>query len=137
MPSFRTLRCANAPLYFCATLLVLGAAIHVLCCKDELWQQVVAALAALITPLWTAHYIALRFTVTEESITRRSLRGTTSIRWAELTSATLSETQNQGTASCTIHLRAGDKQMTVSSDLLSLEEVEELAKDLKASGILR
>lgn len=137
MPAFRTLRCANAPLYFCATLLVLGAAIHVLCCKDELWQQVVAALAALITPIWTAHYIALRFTVTEESITRRSLRGTTSIRWAELTSATLSETQNQGTASCTIHLRAGDKQMTVSSDLLPLEEVEELAKDLKASGILR
>ncbi len=137
MPAFRTLRCANAALYFCATLLVLGAAILVLCCKDELWQQVVAALAALITPLWTAHYIALRFTVTEEGITRRSLRGTTSIRWAELTAATLSETQNQGSASCSIHLRAGDKQMTISSDLLPLEEVEELAKDLKTSGLLR
>lgn len=137
MPSFRTLRCANAPLYFCATLLVLGAAIHALCCKEELWQQVAAALAAVGTPLWAAHYIILRFTVTGEGITRRSLRDSTSIRWAELTSATLRETGNQGTASCTIHLQAGDKQMTVSSDLLPLEDVEELAKDLKASGLLR
>ena len=75
--------------------------------------------------------------MTEEGITRRSLLGSTTIRWAELTAATLSETQNQGSASCSIHLQAGDKQMTISSDLLPLEEVEELAKDLKASGLLR
>jgi len=137
MPAFRTLRCANAALYFCATLLVLGDAIPVLCTKDALWQQIIALLAAICTPLWAAHYIALRFTVTGEGITRRSLLGSTTIRWAELTAATLSETQNQGSASCSIHLRAGDRQMTISSDLLPLEEVEELAKDLKTSGLLR
>ena len=136
MPAFRTLRCANAPLYFCATLLVLGAAIHVLCCKDELWQQVVAILAAVCTPLWAAHYAALRYTVTSEGITRRSLTGTTAIRWADLSNASITETSNQGTASCCIHLQAGTVSMKISSDLLPLEEVQDLAKELRECGLL-
>lgn len=136
MPAFRTLRCANAQLYLGASLLVIGAAAYVLCCKDTLWQQVAAVLAAILTPLWAAHYIALRFTVTEESITRRSLCGSTTLHWAELTAAELIETSNQGTASCTICLQSGEKKMRISSDLLPLEEVEELAKELQTCGIL-
>lgn len=137
MPTFRVLRCANAQLYLAASILMLGAAAYVLCCKDALWQQITAVLAAICTPVWAAHFIALRFTVTGQGITRRSLWGTTSLRWADLTAASVSSTSNQGTASCTINLQAGPVSMRISSDLLPLEEVENLAKELEACELLR
>ncbi len=136
MPGFRILRCANAHLYLGASLLVLGAAAYVLCCKDETWQHLTAILAAVCTPLWAAYYIALRYTVNETGITRRGICGTTTLNWAELTSATCTETHNQGTASCTIDLEFGNRKMRISSDLLPLEEVQELAKDLRDSKLL-
>lgn len=135
MPTYRTLRCANAHLYIAATVIILAAAIHVLCTKDTLWQQIAASVAIITTPIWTAHYALLRYTVTEESITRRSLRGTTTLRWAELTSAEIRETQHQATESCTITLQAGSTRMNISSDLLPLDDVQELAKELRACGL--
>lgn len=136
MPTFRILRCANTHLYIAATVMVLGAAAYVLCCKDALWQQVAAVVAALITPAWAACYAALRFTVDAEGITRRSITGTTSLKWAELTQATVTESQNQGTASCTLLLQAGDKSLRISSDVLPLDDVQDLAKELRECGIL-
>ena len=136
MPTFRILRCANAQLYIAAAILMLGAAAYVLCCKDVLWQQSTAVAAAIITPVWAAHYAILRFTVDATGITRRSMWGSTSIKWAELSSATLQESHNQGTASCTIHLQAGEQRMSISSDLLPLDDVQELAKELRECGLL-
>ena len=136
MPTFRILRCANAQLYIAAAILMIGAAVYVLCCKDALWQQIAAVAAAIITPAWAAHYAILRFTVDAAGITRRSMRGSTCIKWAELSSATLQECHNQGTASCTIHLQAGEQKMSISSDLLALDDVQELAKELRESGLL-
>ncbi len=136
MPAFRTLRCANAALYLAASVLVLGAAIYVLCCKDALWQQVAAVAAAIITPVWSIHYIVLSFTITEEGITRRSLLGTTTLQWSEITTATVQETQNQGTASCTIQLESPRGSLRISSDLLPLEDVQDLARELRESGRL-
>ena len=135
MPTYRTLRCANAQLYIAAAIMVLASAIYVLCCKDTLWQQIVAVLALIITPLWAAHYALLRYTVTEEGITRRSLRGTTTLRWADIISAEIQETHHQATESCTIILQAGSTRMSISSDLLPLDDVQELAKELRASGL--
>ena len=136
MPTYRILRCANAHLYTAATVLVIAAAVYVLCCKDTLWQQIAAAAAAVITPAWAAYYALLRITVTETGVTRRSLTGTTSLSWGDITTATLQETQNQGTASCTILLESAHGTLRLSSDLLPLEEVQELAKELREIGIL-
>ena len=136
MPTFRIIRCANAQLYIGATLLVLGAAAYVLSCKDTLWQQIAAVAAAIITPVWTAFYVSLKYTVDSTGITRRSLLGSTCLKWADLSSATLQETQNQGTASCTLLLAAGETSMRVSSDLLPLEDVQELACELRESNLL-
>lgn len=136
MPTFRILRCANATLYLTAAIMMIGAAAYVLCCKDILWQQIAAVVAAIITPVWAAHFALLRYTVTHEGITRRSMQGSTTIKWAELTSATLHESNNQGTASCTIHLQAGAQRMSISSDLLPLDDVQELAKELRECGLL-
>lgn len=136
MPEFRTLRCANAHLYLAACIIVLAAAAYVLCCKAPLWQQAAAVLAAIITPAWSAHYLVLRYTVCQSGITRRSLCGTTTLAWAELTTAELQETSSQGTASCTILLQAGAKQLRISSDQLPLEDVQELAAELQQLGII-
>ena len=84
MPTFRIIRCANAQLYIGATLLVLGAAAYVLCCKDALWQQVAAIAAAIITPIWTAFYVCLKYTVDSTGITRSSLLGSTDLPVGEI-----------------------------------------------------
>lgn len=136
MPTYRTLRCANAGIYTAAAIMMVAAAIYVLCCKDALWQQVAAVLAAVVTPVWAAHYALLRFTVNARGITRRSLLGSSTLCWAELTDTQLKETRGQGTESCTICLLAGEKRMCISSDLLPLDEVQELAKELRSCGIL-
>ena len=135
MPTYRTLRCANAQLYIAASVMVLAAAVYVLCCKDALWQQMAAILALIITPVWAAHYALLRYTITEESITRRSLLGSTTMRWADLTSTEIQETHQQATESCTIILQTGSTRMSISSELLPLDDVQELAKELRASGL--
>lgn len=137
MPSFRILRCANAALYIAAALMVLGAAVYVICCKDILWQQVTAIVAAIVTPLWAAHYAVLRFTVDESGVSRRSLTGSSRIAWSELSSATLQETRSHETESCTIHLQAGETRISISSDLLPLDDVQTLAAELKQCGLLR
>lgn len=137
MPTYRILRCANAGLYAATSIMMVAAAIYVLCCKDTLWQQVAAVLAAVVTPAWAAHYTLLRFTIDPQGITRRSLLGSDTLRWAELTDARLLETRGQGTESCTICLQAGKKSIRISSDLLPLDEVQELAKELRECSILR
>ena len=136
-PTYRTLRCANAHLYLGATILVLGAAVYVLCCKDSMLQQGAGILAALCLPPWAAYYITLRYTVTERGITRRSIYGSTTINWSELTSADIFETDNGGTANCTITLQTDKYKMSISSALLPLDEVQELAAELKANNLLK
>ncbi len=136
MPAFRTLRCANAHLYTAATLIVLAAAIYVLCSKDTLWQQATAAAAIIITPAWAAYYAVLRITIDATGVTRRSLTGSTSLIWSELSSATLQETSTPGTESCTINLCSGATRISISSDLFPLEEVQELARELTECKLL-
>lgn len=135
-PEYRTLRCANAGLYICAALMVLGAAVYVLCCKDVLWQQIAAIAAALITPVWAAHYALLRFTITHTGITRHSLFGSTTMNWADISCAEIREICTQGTASCTIHLQTNSKTLRISSDLFPLDDVQELAAELQRCGII-
>ena len=136
MLTHRTLRSANAALYTTASILVMGAAMYILCTKDTLWQQAVALAGGLITPVWAAYYALLRYTITPESITRRSMFGSTTLHWSNLSTATVHETRNQGTASCTIMLQAGDTTMRISSDQLPLEEVQDLAEELKKNALL-
>jgi hypothetical protein len=136
MPTYRTLRCANAQLYLAATVLVAGAAIYVLCCKEPLWQQLTAVAALLFTPLWCAHYLSLSYTITAEGITRRAWGRSTTLRWSELAAAGIQEQQNHGTACCTITLQAGEQSMHISSDLLPLDDVQELAQELRAGNLL-
>jgi hypothetical protein len=132
----RLLAITDGIIAIAATIMVLAAAIYVLCCKDALWQQLTAVGALIITPAWSVCYAALRITVDSTGITRRAITGSTRINWNELTTATLHTSSTPGTESCSIELCAGETRIRISSDLFPLEDVQELARELKECHLL-
>ncbi len=136
--SFRCLRAANHGFYLGTTVLVLAACTYTLWQGGRpVWQLWLAGLAGLATLLWGASYALLRYLVDAEGVTRRSLFGTRRLLWSELAEATLEEQEGMGTARCTIHLRSRNGAgLALSSDLLPLDAVQELAAELREQGIL-
>lgn len=134
----RVLRCANGPLYMGFVLGIIAAVVYV--CATKLtggWEILGVLLLTLIAALWGGFYYVLRFRIDAEGITRSLLWYRRSIRWAEITEAELHHIQSPGTESYTITLRSATEAITLSSDLLPLHQVEELAEELKAAGILK
>lgn len=132
-----TLRPANGMLYLAATLLILGAAAYSLAVHLAWYQQLAAAAAVLIALPWGGHYVFLRYIMDEQGITRKSLFGTHRINWGEDTRITLTEEHTQETSRLVLHISSGDAQhMELSSDILPLEQLEELAEELRRRGVL-
>lgn len=133
----RTLRCANAALYLIFLLVILGAAGYV-ACTQETDATGLAGLVALCAAalLWGGSYILLRYDIDEAGVTRRKMGGRRFMAWRDIRRAELRETRQQEVASCTIMLWDEEGEMSLSSDLLPLEEVQALAEELKQRGIL-
>lgn len=135
----RTLRAANATLYLCLALLVLAAAVYACCTREGLWQQGLALAGGLVALLWAAYYISLRYTVNAMGICERRLgKGTRCLPWTELERAELQHKHMQEVESLTLLLHS--KQgftMSLSSELLSLEAMEELVEEMRRAGILK
>lgn len=135
----RTLRAANAALYMCLALLVLAAAVYACCIREGLWQQGLALAGGLTALLWAAHYVSLRYTVDATGVCERRLgRGTRRLPWEELEQAELHHKRMQEVESLTLllHSKRGFT-MRLSSELLSLEAMEELAEEMRRVGILK
>ncbi len=133
----RTLRSANAVMYAAITLLVVAATIYVWCAEERLARCIGASVAALTACIWALHYILLRYHIDAEGVSEHRLfRRTRRIRWTELTAAHTQEVQLQGIAGLTIILQSADTTIAISSSVLAMEAVEELAEDLKTAGIL-
>ncbi len=137
--NFRCLRAANRGLYLGTLLLVLGACAWTLWQGERpAWQQWAAGVAALLALLWGGYYALLRYQVDALGVSHYSffmLRRR--ILWEELAEATLDSQDSMGTARCTLTLRAHNgTTLTLSSDLLPLDEVEQLAVDLRQQGFL-
>lgn len=135
--TFRTLRCANAGLYLCATAMVWGAGAYTLWQRHEWWWYAASVGAAVVSFLWGGYYVALRYTVDADGVERRSLFGTRKLLWNELTEARLQERHTEETTSLTIYLHSPAGRMTLSSDLLPPEEVEDLAAEMENAGLLK
>lgn len=133
----RTLRCANGPLYMGFVLGIIAAAVYV--CLTRLtgvWEILGVAGLTIIAAIWGGFYYFLRFRINAEGVTRSLLGHHRSIHWADITMAELRHNQSPGTESCTIVLTSARESISLSSDLLPLDQVEELAKELKEAGIL-
>ena len=134
----RVLRCANGPLYMGFVLGIIAAVVYVCATKlTGLWEILGVLFLTLIAALWGGFYYVLRFRIDAEGITRSLLWSQRSIRWADITKAELRHIQSPGTESYTIILSSATETITLSSDLLPLHQVEELAEELKTAGILK
>ncbi len=134
---FRSLRAANRGLYLGTALLVLGACAYTWWRGTaELWQLWAAGLASLATLLWGGYYAGLRYQVDSLGVSRHTFFTRRRILWAELTSADIEERDNQGLALCRIHLNSASTHLTLASDVLALDEVQELAAEMREKGLL-
>lgn len=135
----RTLHSANAVLYAAIALLAVAADIYVCCTESSNTARCIAAtVATLMACLWALHYIVLRYRINATGVSEHRLfRRTRCIRWDELSSARVEEVQLQGIAGLTIILESPSTTLTISSSVLSMEAVEELAEELKSTGYLR
>ncbi len=137
--NYRSLKAANQGLYLGSTLLALAACAYAIMDGERpAWQQWLAGGASLVTLIWGSYYALLRYQVDALGVSRHSffmLRER--ILWEELEEASLEEQDTMGTARCAITLRAKDgRTLTLSSDLLSLDALEELAADMRRQGYL-
>ncbi len=137
--NYRSLRAANRGLYLGTTLLVLTACGYTLWRGNRPeWQLWLAGAAALTTLFWGMYYALLRYQVDALGVSRHSFFLTRErILWEELAEATLEQQDSMGTARCAITLRAKNgRSLTLSSDQLPLDEVEQLAAELREQGHL-
>lgn len=134
----RNLRAANRSLYLSCVLMVVAACVYVLLTRD--WPDSYRALTILAgvgSTLWGLYYFVLSYKVDAQGVSQRTLFGCKRVLWAELTAATVEKTDSNGVASMHITLTAPQGQMRLSSDLLTPDDVEELADELKEKGMLR
>ena len=135
----RTLRAANALLYGTSVLLVIAAILYCAAYKDmpawQLWGGVALSIAATI---WGLYYVTFSYRVSAEGIRCYCfLRCTRHLPWAEVERVELEESDANGVACChiTLHVKDG-KPLRISSDVLALDDVQELASDLRGIGLL-
>ena len=135
----RTLKAANALLYASSTLLIIAAVVYCAMYKDmPVWQIWSAVALCIAGTVWGLYYVTLCYRVTAEGISRHVyLRCTRRLLWSEVARAELEESEAQGIASCHIilHPHSG-APLRISSDVLHLDDVQELAGDLRTIGLL-
>ncbi len=134
--NFRTLRAANHGLYLSASMMLLLICAYTVWRGAEPWQTRVAAAASLATLLWGGYYAGLRYQVDAEGVSRHTFFTHRRIAWADLSGAELEEHDSQSIAVCRIHLSSPAVNITLSSDVLSLDEVQDLAAEMREKGIL-
>lgn len=135
----RTLRCANARLYLGLTLLVLAAAAYAATRPDtsplQYWGCWAAGIASLV---WGGYYATLQYNIDERGITRRLFWvARQRIEWAALANATAHQETSPEITACHLSLTAANGQtMQLSSDLLPLDEVQQLVAEMRRAGLL-
>lgn len=132
----RTLRAANAVLYATSTLLVIATVIYCAFYKQmAAWQLWSAIGLGAVATVWGLYYVTLCYRVTSEGISRHVfLRRTHYLRWVDITHTDIAETDSNGVASCTISLQTADNTaLSLSSDVLHLDDVQELAGEIRES----
>lgn len=131
----RTLKAANALLYASSTLLIIAAVVYCAMYKNmpvwQLWSAVALCIAGTV---WGLYYVTLCYRVTAEGISRHVyLRCTRRLLWADIERIELHHTDSNGIANRTITLYPQQgAPLTLGSDVLHPDDVEELSADIKA-----
>ena len=134
----RTLRCANGALYIVMALGVVGACIWSIAAGRLVagWQVGAAVAGALGACLWAGYYAALAWEISAAGVYRRFLWRRRLYTWQSLQHAELRESEDKGVAMCAIELDFAEGKVTLSSELLPLDEIQALRDELVARGLL-
>ena len=133
----RTIRSANFAFYWGCIALVLFACIYVPFTRTLSPLLLTCLVAAGVACcLWGGYYATLCYKIDAEGITRCSLFGKKHLLWRAVTESDWQETDANSIASCRLTLVTPQQTMVLSSDLLPLDAVQELAADLRTAGLL-
>lgn len=134
----RTLHCANGTLYLLMGLAVAACAAWAISAGRiaGAWQISATIAAATVAALWGAYYaILLRWEVSPTGIRSRIPRRF--YPWQHLQNAHLQQSDHHGIATCRLHLTFAEGELELSSELISLSELESLRDELIAAGYLQ
>lgn len=134
----KTFHCANKGLYLGATLLILLICTYAAIQAQAPGQLVLAASAALICLVWGGYYATLSYSITPAGVSRRVFFcRRTLLAWDHIEHIEEHTIHTQETTSLTLtfHGQKGSS-LALSSDLLPLEEMEQLAEELRTAGLL-
>lgn len=141
----RTYHCVNRLIYATSSLLVLTICIYKL--HSQTWEQIVdlstanyqnlfAIVALLITLMWGGYFLLLSYRVDEMGVSKRILRNR-SLSWEEIEAIELEEMDQGGQAQCKLNFKGRDgRSIVISSELLALEQMEDLVAELREAGKL-
>ncbi|MFI3242997.1 MAG: hypothetical protein R3Y56_01945 [Akkermansia sp.] len=141
----RNYHCVNRLLYATSSLLVVAVCVYVL--HQQSWaqmfelssgnyQNLLALVAIFVTLLWGGYFLVLRYRVDEQGVSKRILSNK-HLSWDEIADIDLSEMEQGGQAQLKLSFKASDgRAIVISSELLALEQMEELIADLREAGKL-
>lgn len=134
----RTLRAANSGFYIGCIVFIIFACVYTVITRDlSLWAIGTIAIVGIAATVWGGYYATIRYIVDEERVTRKTLFGSISVRWAETIELSCAETESGGVASCQITIQTSVAMMVLSSELLGLDDMQTLAADLRQSALLK
>lgn len=141
----RNYHCVNRFLYATSSLLVLSVCAYKLQGQNleqvlELgsgnYQNLLAILAIIVTAIWGGYFLLLRYRVDEQGVSKRILRSQ-QLSWDEIEDIEIQEIEQNGQAHKKLSFKTADERcISLSSELLSLENMEELIRDLREEGKL-
>ncbi len=141
----RNYYCVNRLLYATSSLLVVAVCIYIL--HQHSWAQILElsssnyqnllALAAIVvTLIWGGYFLLLKYSLGEEGVSKRILK-TQHLSWEEIADIELDEMEQGGQAQKKLSFKSSDgRAIVISSELLALEQMEELIADLREAGKL-
>ncbi len=141
----RHYHCVNRLLYATSSLLVVAVCIYIL--HQHSWAQILelssanyqnllALVAIVVTSLWGGYFLVLKYSLDEKGVSKRILK-TQHLSWDEITDIELEEMEQGGQAQRKLSFKSSDgRVIVISSELLALEQLEELIADLREAGKL-
>lgn len=134
----RTLRAANFGFYIGCVIFILFACVFTLLTKElsitATWAVVLAAFAATV---WGGYYITLRYVIEADKVSRLTPFRSSHIRWAEATEITFEESDAGGVATYKVSVKAQDRTIVLSSEVLVPDAVQDLVNELRDAGLLK
>lgn len=134
----KTYRCSNAALYGGVTLLVVMLCVYV-AVRDAFagYRSWLAVSAGCVCLLWGGYYVGLRFVVGASGVIRRTFVSSRRMAWEDLARVEVRDVRMSEVRSLSLtFVSASSRTIEMSSDLLSLEEMEALVEELRAQGRL-